>query len=322
MSLNKILIFSLLLLLPMQSMAIFGLAGRAEQKQKIEAARNAYNKGDYGEAIRISQDFLTQNQDAPKRRTRRIYVVLGDTYKALGDYDHALLTYQAALELLPKDVGLNLALAELYYTTELYDKAIEFYKKALKYDKNNSYALLGLGKAYLEVGFLSQSRQYFKEYLTSNDNPEPSVYYDYALVNFLSNKQNIALEYALKMKNATPNNPDVYFLIAKIYNSLNASNLAIENIEKAIELSHEREDIFLTSMLWKSYDKKYTNEVLKKIKIYQNKHPQSQLAVVIEAIAYLSEGKKDKYLKTLKKINDGDNNSFIKQTVQQILKNN
>ena len=31
---------------------------------------------------------------------------------------------------------------------------------------------------------------------------------------------------------------------------------------------------------------------------------------------------KDKYIKTLKKIKDNENNSFIKQAVQQIIKNN
>ena len=320
MSLNKIFIFSLLILLPVQSMAIFGLAGRAEQKQKIAAAREAYAKGNYGEAIEISKDFLTQNQDAPKRRTRRIYFVLGNTYTALGDYDHALLTYQNALELLPKDSELNLALADLYYKTELYDKAIEFYKKALEYDKNNSPALLGLGKAYLKIGFLSKSRQYFKEYLTDNADFDNSVYYDYALVNFLSNKQNIALEYALKMDKAQPDNPDTLFLIAKIYNSLNATKSAIENIDRALQLSNKREDILLTALLWKSYEKKYAEYALKEIKLYQKENPQSQLAVVIEAMAYLTQGKRDKYLSTLKKIKDDNNNSFIKQATEQILK--
>lgn len=321
MSLNKIIISSLLLLLPMQSMAIFGLAGRVDQKQKIAAAREAYSKGNYGEAIRISQDFLAQNQDAPKRRTRRIYVVLGDTYKALGDYDHALLTYQAALELLPKDPGLNLALADLYYKTELYDKAINFYQKTLEYSKNDPSALLGLGRAYLKIGFLSQSRQYFKEYLGKNANTDNSVLYDYALVNYLSNKQNVALYYALKMKKEEPDNPDVYFLIAKIYNSLNATESAVENIEKALELSNNREDIFLTSLLWKSYNEKYAYTALKEIKEYQKENPQSQLAVMIEAIAFLKLGKKDKYFETLKKIKDSDSNSFINQTVKEIFKN-
>jgi len=322
MSLNKIIIFSLLLLLPMQSMAIFGLAGRAEQKQKIAAAREAYSKGNYGEAIRISQDFLAQNQDAPKRRTRRIYVVLGDTYKALGDYDHALLTYQAALELLPKDPGLNLVLADLYYKTELYDKAINFYQKTLEYNKNNPAALLGLARAYLKIGFLSQSRQYFKEYLGKNANTDNSVLYEYALVNHLSNKQNVALHYALRMKKEEPENPDVYFLIAKIYNSLNATESAVENIEKAIELSNSREDILLTALLWKSYNEKYAYTALKEIKAYQKENPQSQLAVMIEAISFLTLGKKDKYFETLKKIKNKNDNSFINQTVQEILKDN
>lgn len=320
---NKVIIFSLcLLLLPLQSNAIFGLKGRAEQKQKIAAAREAYNKGNYGEAISICEDFLMQNQDAPKRRTRRIYSVLGNTYVALGNYDKALLIYNEALELLPKDISLNLALADLYYKTELYDKSIEFYNKTLQFDKDNSNALLGLGRAYFKIGFLSKSRQYFKQYLEQPGTKDAIVYYEYANASYLSNNLNIALDYALQAKRLDNQNPDIYFLIAKVYNNLNATKDARKYIDVALHLSNNREDILLTSMLWKAYEIDSAGEAFKEIKEYQKQNPNSQLAIFIEFISLFKQDKKGEALKALKRLQTQNEDSFIKAVSQQILANN
>lgn len=322
MSLNKILpLFVILLFLPLQSKAFLGLTKRFDQKQKIAAAREAYAKGNYEQAIEISRNFLMENQEAPKRRSRRIYFVLGNAYAALKDYDHALLVYNEALEVLPKDIELNLALANLYYKTELYDKAIDFYNKVLSLDNDNSDAMLGLGRAYLKIGFLSKSRQYFKDYLSQNGNKDSTVYYDYAIANFLSNHQNIALEYAQKAQEIDENNPDIYFLISKIYSTLNDTEKATVNINKALELSNNREDILLTSLLWKSYRKDTANEAQEKIKQYQKQNPNSQLAVFIEGVSLLTQGQKQKAIIVFKKIKEQNEDGFIKKIAEQIIKN-
>lgn len=322
MSLNNVFVlFLCLLFIPIQGTAFLGLTERIDQKQKISVARNAYSNGNYEQTIEICQDFLMQNQEAPMRRKRRIYSLLGNAYAAIGDYDHALLTYNSALEVLPNDVELNLALANLYYKTELYDKAIEFYNKTLNIDKNNQQALLGLGRSYLKIGFLSKSRQYFKEYLSLNGEKDKNVYYEYASANFLSRNNNTALDYALKAKEINENNPDIYFLIAKIYNTLNAPQRAEENINTALQLAPDREDIFLTSMLWKAYDKTTAEIALNKIKEYQIKNPESKLALFIEYVALLKLNKEGQAIKTLRNLQKMKGESFIKKVTEQILKN-
>lgn len=324
MSLNKVLLLSLtVLLLPIQSNAFLGLGKRSDQKQKIAAARDAYANGNYEQAIKISQNFLMENQEAPERRSRRIYLVLGNAYAALNDYDHALLTYNEALEVLPKDIGLNLALANLYYKTELYDKAVEFYNKVLQLDDDNMEALLGLGRSYLKIGFLSKSRQYFKNYLSQKGEKDNSVYYDYAIANFLSNNQNIALKYVQKAQEINTNDPDIYFLIAKIYNTLNNNEEARKNIDKALQLSNNRADILLTSLLWKAYEKDTASEALKEIKNYQKQNQDSQLAIFIEGVSLLIQGKKQQALAIFKKIPEQkEDPTFIGKVAEQIIKNN
>ena len=322
MSLNKILtLFLILFFLPLQSKA-WWLMNRADQKQKIAEARKAYAAGKYTDAIEIGQKFLLENQEAPKRRTRRIYLVMGNAYAALNDYDRALLTYNEALEVLSDDVELNLALANLYYKTELYDKAIEFYNRTLNLDNDNQSALLGLGKAYLKTGFLSKSRSYFRDYLSQKGTKEPSVYYDYAMANFLSNNHNTALEYAVKAQEADENNPDIYFLIAKIYNTLNDPQKARENMDKALKYSINRKDILITSILWKANDAGTAKEALKEVKEYQKQNPESQLAVFIEGLALLKQGKKQNAITVFKKIQNSNEDSFIKEVAKQIVKNN
>ena len=323
MSLNKILpLFLIILFLPLQGQSFLGLTKRLDQKQKIAAAREAYAKGDYNKAIEIGHKFLSENQEAPKRRFRRIYLVLGNAYSALNDYDHALLNYNEALEVLPKDIELNLALANLYYKTELYDKAIDFYNKVLTIDEDNSNAMLGLGRAYLKIGFLSKSRQYFREYLEQKGQKDNTVYFDYAMANFLSNNQHLALEYAQKAEEIDGNNADIYFLISKIYKTLNETEKATQNIDKALKLSNNRKDILLTSLLWKAYKQNTAKEALKEIKDYQNQNPGSQLAVFIEGVSFLTQGEKQKALTVFKRIKAQNEDSFIKETVTQILKNN
>ena len=321
MSLNKIFYLLLIILfLPIRSEALFGFFKRADQKQKISAAREAYAEGKYQEAIEIGQNFLMENQEAPKRRSRRIYLVIGNAYAALNDYDHALLTYNEALEVLPKDVELNLSIAQLYHKTELYDKAIEFYNKVLALDNDNPDALLGLGRAYLQIGFLSKSRYYFENYLSQKGNKDESVYYDYAVTNFLSNNQNVALEYAQKALEIDKNNSDIYLLIAKIHNNLNENEEADENITKALQLSNNREDILLTSLLWKAYRQDTANETLREIKKYQKQNPDSQLAVFIEGVALTTQGKKQTALTVFKKVQNQNEDSFIKEVATQITK--
>ena len=233
-----------------------------------------------------------------------------------------MLNYNEALEVLPKDIELNLALANLYYKTELYDKAIDFYNKVLLLNKDNSNAMLGLGRAYLQIGFLSKSREYFKDYLKQKGQKDNTVYYDYAVANFLSNNRDLALEYAQKAEEIDKNNPDIYFLIAKIYNTLGEGEKANQNIDKALQLSKNRQDILLTSFLWKAYKQDTVREVLREIKNYQKQNPESQLAVFIEGLSLLTQGNKQKALTVFKKIKRQNEDSFIKEVATQIVKNN
>ena len=133
---------------------------------------------------------------------------------------------------------------------------------------------------------------------------------------------NTALEYAAKAQETDVNNPDIYFLIAKIYNALNDPQKAKENMDNALKYSLNRKDILITSILWKANDAETAKEALEEIKEYQKQDPESRLAVFIEGLALLKQGKKQNAITVFKKIQNSNEDSFIKEVAKEIIKEN
>ena len=79
----------------------------------LSDAKSAYAKGDYHSTVYITQEFLLKNSG--RRGAKEAYIMLGNAYKAMGQYDKAMLKYTEAIEFYPKDEDLTLALADIYY---------------------------------------------------------------------------------------------------------------------------------------------------------------------------------------------------------------
>ncbi len=200
MYLNKLLTIALLLaLLPVHANAIFGLKARKEQKQMLADARAAYAAADYPLAVQISQELILK--DAPRRRIKRAYNVLGDAYKAMGSYDKALLVYTEALEFYPNDTGFSLGLADIYYTGGLIDKAVEVYSSVLTRVPGSLQAHLGLARSYYLQGFFARACGHFEDYISGlsavdGAPAEAGIYKEYAFARYGANNFEEALRLA------------------------------------------------------------------------------------------------------------------------------
>jgi class 3 adenylate cyclase/Tfp pilus assembly protein PilF len=112
----------------------------------------------------------------------------GLIYNNVGDYQHALNSYEEALkltyELLPTHstkndsltfVGLLLTIGNIYVSTSQYDTALENYKSALKFSKilNKKYmqvwTLTEISKAYKSKGDLKNAVDFFEKSLELSD---------------------------------------------------------------------------------------------------------------------------------------------------------
>ncbi|MBQ4493253.1 MAG: tetratricopeptide repeat protein [Elusimicrobiaceae bacterium] len=318
MCLNRIIIFIPFLFLALNANALFGLKDRSEQKEQIAKAREAFAAENYPQTIKLMKEFTLK--DAPKRRIKRAYVLIADSYIAMEEYDKAMLTLSEALEFYPKDNDLRLTLAEVYYICDLNSRAIEEYQKVLNQDKNNSKAILGLAQAMLKEGFYSKACQYFKRYIELTNSDSANVYYNYAQSNYMANNFEAALELAL-ISLEQKSLPDTKLLIAKIYKSQGNLEKAFLTIRDAWLMDINREDIYLTYALWTAYDKAKAPQGLEMAKDYLKAHPQNRLALFIKFIAYtrLNEDKKAK--ETLKEISALKGKGFTSTLADKLLEN-
>ncbi|MDR1684504.1 MAG: tetratricopeptide repeat protein [Elusimicrobiota bacterium] len=310
MLLNKTLILFLLFAfacLPPAN-AIFGLAGRAEQKKMLADAREANAAGQYAKTIDIMEEFFFKN--APKRRVKRAYLLLAGAYRHAGMYDKLLLRLNEAAEFFPDDAEINLQLADVYMYGNLPDKAVALYEKVLTLDKKNAPARLALARAFLAEGSFLRSSVYFAQYEQMEEVEDAAVYYDYALARFSANDYQTALDLAQKAR-ALGTNADTELLIAKICRAMGHGGTAFETLAQAAQNYPQREDIFLTRALWLAYDKETAAQAQELADAYLIDNPQDRLALFIKAYALYNQGKAGGAKANLKTIASFEGDGFI-----------
>jgi tetratricopeptide (TPR) repeat protein len=311
-----ILFLSSLLFCATPANALFGLAARREQKAALSAAREAYKSKDYIRTINIMEEFIFKNP--PKRRQKRAYALIGNSYKMLGQNDKALLNYREAVEFMPKDIELNLSLAEIYCFGGLTDKAINIYEYVLTLQRGNAPARLGLARAYMMQGAFGHSLQYFEDYLNIADSKDAKVYYDYALSSFMANDNTAALKLALKSAELK-DDAETNFLIAKIYRA-EGNGLKALDIMKLICAAECWDDILLTYALWLSEDKARADEAVFIADNYLKKNPSSKLALFINFLAFDTLDEKARAKRYLEDIVAQDGKGWIDSLARKILK--
>lgn len=307
----------MLALLSPQASALFGLKTRALQKQMIADAEESLKQGDYQKSEDILREFLLRN--APKRRIKKAYLLLGQVYHETKEYNKELLTYREAIEFFPKDITLNLSMADVYYVSGLYDRASEVYETVLKLDPQNKPAKLGLARVYMQQGFFERSCQYFKEYTDGADNIPYQVYYDYAFAQFKANKLDEALGAAYKAYEIDKN-PQAMFLIAQIYQAEQDEDEALRAITIISTEYPNNDEYLLTRALWLSGREQGSREASSIAKQYLKTHPGDKLALYIEYSSCRRENMKEECSKFLREITEQEGCGFVDKLAAALLK--
>lgn len=286
-----------------------------EQKQMLADARAAYQQGDYRSTVDITQEFLLKN--AGKHNAKEAYAMLGSSYKAMGQYDKALLKYNEAIEFYPKDSDLTLALGDVYFIGGLTEKAIEIYKKTLELNPNAAAAKIGLARSYLSEGFFDRAGKYFEDYINQTGSTDPNVYYDYALSRFHANDYEGALTLAQKSLSLKAD-ANTTFLLAKIYKARGDKQKALLAIDTALEQNPGDEVVLLTRALWLARDKNTAKEGLAAANAYLTVFPSDRLALFIKYMALENIGDIAAARKNLKAIAQGEGDGFINKLALKI----
>lgn len=155
------------------------------------------NLGRHDEAKKIGQAALQKAlQDSSTRNLSISYFVLANTALFSGDFNEAIPNYQRAayyMRLLGKMKNLaviNQNLGHIYEQQRLYPRAVEFYKKALDFDKKDTADRRSIAIDYFSIG-TALSKQDKKEeskanYLKARKYVDPAQDLDF-MINLYNN---------------------------------------------------------------------------------------------------------------------------------------
>lgn len=106
-----------------------------------------------------------------------IHVCRGDAFMHMHKYDKALMEYEEAVRLNPKEAGCYNALANFYVVQKDFPKSIEYFQKALELKPESDSMLMNIGNSYSAMGQHDEAKKYYEKALTYNPDIA-EVYYN------------------------------------------------------------------------------------------------------------------------------------------------
>ncbi len=303
-----------LLCLPVQA-GWFGISPK--DRQEFIHARDVFNRGNYPQAVQELSQYIYKTKNI-KRREARAYRLLGESYERLNRPEKALETYLEALEFHQKDIPLLLAAAALYQRTGLTDRSIELYGRVLKLDPDHLEALSGQAENYMHMGFYSKSKQYYDQFFQLSPQA-PSIHRARYAYSFLKQR-----DWAHAFINITmaqtedPENADYWLLSARAYKGLGRTADALADLEVALLLQPQREDLRAIKALWQYQMQDYEGS-LQTTQDILARQPGDELALFTLYLNLQKQGKTAQAKALLRQIQAAGNDSFAHRLSDKIL---
>lgn len=162
---------------------------------------------------------------------------IGYSYYTEGKYQQAYIEFQKALEINPKDKEVLNAIGIVQLMQfEDFEKAIEYFKRALKVDKNFSEARNNLGIAYERTGKIDEAIASYKKALANPmyANPE-KAYNNLGRIYYRAGQYDKAIDsFTSALRRINDYYPSFYFL-ALCYNAKGHYGDASTALMRAIE---------------------------------------------------------------------------------------
>ncbi|MEF3280919.1 MAG: tetratricopeptide repeat protein [Elusimicrobiota bacterium] len=202
-----------------------------EEQSYININKGVYylNLQDYSKA---SIEFLKSIEKNPSSMA---YALYGASLYWLGDNNGALLNYDKAIDMDPKnDVAWQLKGISFARNMEL-DKALDCFKKALELNPKRSDVLMNIGSVYFSMNNIAQSIIYLKNAIRVDDK-NPLLYYQLGLVYFnMGDYENSIKNFNIALNNK-PDYEDAALWLGISYEKNGETEKAIKMYKKSIEL--------------------------------------------------------------------------------------
>ena len=162
------------------------------------------------------------------------YNNLGSAYESI-DLDKAIFYYKAALKIRPNFATAFYNLGNAFLEKGNIDKAIHYYLNALKIKPNYTAALNNIGEALTKKGDYDKANYYFKKALKT-DPTGPDTCMNFANALFLQAKPDIAVSLYKKILQTDSENADVQYNLAYVLSSQKKYNEAIRHYNKTLSI--------------------------------------------------------------------------------------
>ncbi|SOB58258.1 Photosystem I assembly protein Ycf3 [Pseudodesulfovibrio profundus] len=144
-----------------------------------------------------------------------------------------------------QDVSELMAEGDQYLKEGNYQGAIVIYKTVLEDSPESMEARLGLAKAYLETGKISQAESNFEKYIRQNPY-DKSVLIDMAKINSYEKDYDAAIGYLKDYIKEYPESSEAYQLLGKNYWALGDKPNTLQSLQKAVEVAPSDNDARFT----------------------------------------------------------------------------
>ena len=288
-----------------------------KDRKDYTQARALYDNGQYRQAVTELTEYIEKTKNV-KRREARAYRLLGKSYEQLGQLNKALETYLEALEFYPNNVPLLLEAARLYQSTGLTRRSMELYEHALQEEPDSLEALAGQAANYSAIGFYSKARKFYDRFFELNPAAEPLYRARYAQT-FLAqhNFQEAFINITMALVD-DKTNTDFWLLSARALYGLHKPQEAMQSLDTALLLAPNHPQLLAYKALWQYQDSDYKNSLATAKKLLAL-NPENQLALFIQSLNWIKQGKKQQARQNWQQIVTLNPSSFIGKTAQSLL---
>jgi len=181
------------------------------------------------------RDEITKMKKEGSAKAAEKLFNMGNAYYHTGNYDKAIEYYKKAIELKPDYTEAYYNMGGAYYDKGNYDKTIECCKKAIESKPDDAETYYGMGGAYYHKGNYDKAIEYYEKAIELKPD-YAEAYHNMGAAYYDKGNYDKAIKCYQKVIELKPDYADAYHNMGAAYYNKNSYDKAIECCKKAIKL--------------------------------------------------------------------------------------